>query len=404
MSLGAFLTVGIIVVLGFLGARASDVIRIPWVVGYIIIGVVLGTSGFGLISAEVIEAMNVVSLLALALIGFTIGGELQLRELRELGRSITTITFVESGSAFLLVFGTLFLITRDVPLSLIFGALASATAPAATVDVLWQYRSKGPLTTTLFGVVGLDDAAALIIYAFASSIARLSFAGSSGGFEWGSAIGLPLAEIGGSLLLGGIAGVVLHYALSWNRENGQRLILLVGVILLCSGIADRYELSLILTNMAIGFTLVNISRDNRSAFELVGSISPPVFLTFFVLVGARVDLGLLPSIGVIGIAYLVMRVVGKMGGAYVGASISKAPDTVRKYLGLGLLSQAGVAIGLAIDASHTFAQYGGHGAEVGMLAVNVIAATTFVYQLLGPTLTKIAIFKADEVPEAYRDA
>lgn len=394
-----FLVIGIIIILGFIGARFSDFVRIPWVVGYIIVGVILGSSGFNFINARMINTLEIINIFALALIGFTIGGALEIRELRELGKSISVITVFEAMTAFLLVSVSIFLITRNISLALIFGALASATAPAATVDVLWQYRSQGPLTTTLFGVVGLDDAAALIIYAFASSLAKV-FIGSQA-FSLISALGEPLAEIGGSLLMGALAGVILNYVLRWLKDEGQVLILILGTVILCSGLANLYNLSLILTNMALGFTLVNVSRDNKSVFEKVASINPPIFLLFFIYVGAQVKIDLLPKLGLIGLAYLVMRVIGKTAGSYWGAVVSKAPETVRKYLGLGLLSQAGVAIGLAIDASHTFRHYGAAGVKIGSLAIMVIAATTFVYQLLGPTCTKIAIFKAKEVPDEY---
>ncbi len=394
-----FLLIGIIIVLGFFGARLSDSIRIPWVVGYIVVGVILGSSGFNLVNPQLVQRLEIISTFALALIGFTIGGALEIRELKELGKSIITITIFEALSAFLLVSLSLMLVTRNLPLALIFGALASATAPAATVDVLWQYRSRGPLTTTLFGVVGLDDAAALIIYAFASSLAKV-FIGSQQ-FSYISALGEPLAEIGGSLVLGAMAGLILSYVLKRIKEEGQVLILILGTIILCSGMANFYNLSLILTNMALGFTLINLSRENKVAFETVSSINAPIFLMFFILVGARLKIGLLPKLGLIGTTYLIMRVVGKTSGSYWGALVSKAPETVRKYLGLGLLSQAGVAIGLAIDASHTFRHYGATGTKIGILAINVIAATTFVYQVLGPTSTKIAIVKAKEVPEEY---
>jgi len=397
--LDPFLLIGIIIVLGFAGARVSDFVRIPWVVGYIIVGVILGSSGFNFLHPHLVGRLEIISTFALALIGFTIGGALEIRELRELGKSIVTITVLEASAAFLLVFLSLMIVTKNIALALIFGALASATAPAATVDVLWQYRSRGPLTTTLFGVVGLDDAAALIIYAFASSLAKVLIGSQE--FSVVSALGVPLAEIGGSLLVGALAGSILHLILKHLREEGQVLILILGAIIFCSGIANLYNLSLILTNMALGFTLINLSRSNKAAFEQVSSINAPIFLMFFILVGARLKIALLPKIGLIGTTYLIMRVLGKTSGSYWGAVISKAPETVRKYLGLGLLSQAGVAIGLAIDASHTFRHYGAAGTEIGVLAINIIAATTFVYQVLGPTCTKIAIIKAGEVPEEY---
>ena len=399
MKPDVFVILGLMLVLGFVGARLSDKVHFPWVVGYIIVGAILGRSGIGFISPSVTEALNPVSLFALALIGFTVGGELKLYELRELGRSITLITIFEAGGAFLLVAATLFLITKNLPIALVFGALASATDPATTANVLWQYRSRGPLTTTLFGVVGLDDAAALMIYAFASSTAK-AFMGS-GSFEWTSALSAPLFEIGGALLLGAAAGGLLHLGMRWVRDKGQRIIIILGMIMLCAGLADHFALSLILTNMAAGFTLVNISRNN-DALELCSFVTPPVLVLFFIIVGARVNVALLPSIGLIGLAYLIMRVVGKTTGTWAGARLSDAPDVVQRYLGLGLLSQAGVAIGLAMDVSHTFAAYGEAGAHIGTLAITVITATTFVYQVVGPPLTKLAIFKAGEVAEEFR--
>lgn len=397
-----FLLIGILVILGFLGARVSDRFRVPWVVGYILVGVLLGTSGIGLIGPAVVEQLDFVSAFALGLIGVTIGSELKVAELRSLGRSIFAITILEASAAFVLVGVSIYLLTRNIALALVFGALASATAPAATVDVLWQYHSRGPLTSTLFAVVGLDDAAALIIYAFASSLARV-FVGSAE-FSASTAILEPLMEIGGSLVLGGLLGWGLHLVFRRVKEEAHSFVLMVGTLILAVGVSNWLGFSLILTSMAIGVTLINLSRGHRGVFDRLATLNPIVFLLFFVLVGARVDVRLIGQLGGIGLAYLVMRVVGKTSGAYVGARISAAPETVRKYIGFGLLSQAGVAIGLAIDASHTFASYGPAGARIGTLAISVIAATTFVYQVLGPPLTKMAIFKAGEVPEEYAKA
>lgn len=400
MSLNPFLLISLFLLGGFVGARLCDFIKIPWVVGYILAGVVLGASGFNILSLKLAENLEFISFFALCLIGFTIGGELEIRELRELGTSILTITVFESLGAFVFVLITIYLITSNFPLALIFGALASATAPAATVDVLWQYHSRGPLTTTLFGVVGMDDAAALIIYAFASSISRMFITHTS--FSLKTSIGLPLAEIGGSLVLGAAIGFLIHLLIPYIRNEGHQFIFILSALILDIGLAIALNLSLILSSMAIGFTLINLARENRKAFDLVSTITPPVFLLFFVLVGARLQIKLLSQIGLIGLAYLILRVAGKVIGAYFGAVISHAPETVRKYLGFGLLSQAGVAIGLAIDALHTFKSYGAEGAQLGLLAVNIIAATTFVYQVFGPPFTKYAIFKAGEVPAEYR--
>jgi len=397
--LNIFMLVGIIIILGFWGSKLCDLIHIPWVVGYIIVGVFVGPSVINLLNPNIVESLEIISVFALALIGFAIGSKLEIKEIKRLGRSMVLITFFESLGAFSLVFISLLLLTKNTALALIFGSLASATAPAATVDVLWQYKSKGPLTTTLFGVVGLDDATALIIYSFASSLAKVII--STKTLPLWKILEEPLAEIGGSLLLGALMGLTLSYLLKTIERKDRVLIITLGSVILCAGIANQYGLSLILSSMAFGFTLANLSAKNGPAFVQLSSIHPPIFLVFFILVGARMQVNLLPSIGLIGTTYLFMRIIGKFIGSYWGAVISKAPESVRKYLGFALLSQAGVAIGLAIDTLHTFRNYGPSGTKIGFLAINVIAATTFVYQVAGPPLAKFAIVKAGEVSEEY---
>lgn len=391
-----FLLLGILIVSGFIGAKVSDKAKIPQVVGYIIVGVLVGVSGFELVSLKMVANLEFISSLALALIGFTVGGELNYSDIKELGTSILVITIFESLSAFVLVLLSVFFLTKSLPVALIFGALASATAPAATVDVLWQYRSKGPLTTTIFAVVGLDDAAALAIYAFAASIAKVLISGKKN-VSLLAMVERPFFEIIGSLVLGCLMGIILHYILKTTRhKKNELLIISLGFILICAGLANYLDFSLILTSMALGVTLTNFSIGNKESFDAIASTTPPIYLLFFILVGARMQIALLPKLGLLGLIYVVMRISGKAFGAYFGASISNAPAVVKKYLGFALISQAGVAIGLAIDASHTFKKLGPQGAHLGLLVINVIAATTFIFQIIGPPLTKYAIFGAKE--------
>ncbi len=300
---------------------------------------------------------------------------------------------MESLTAFTLVLGAIYLVTRNLPVALIFGALAAATAPAATVDVLWEYRAKGPLTTSLFAVVGIDDGVALIIYGFASAIAKAILTKSE--ISAVSMVLLPIYAILGAVILGTLIGFLLSQAIRRTGSETDHLLLTLGAILLVSGMALQFGFSLILTNMILGVTLVNISK-RREAFSAIARISPPFYLLFFILVGARLQIGLVGELGLIGLAYIIFRVIGKSVGAWFGATISGAPGVVRKYLGFGLLSQAGVAIGLSIEAAQTFRDLGAPGLNLALLAVNVIAGTTFVFQVLGPPLTKMAIFKAGE--------
>lgn len=357
----------------------------------------LGSSFLNIITLKFVDEFQLLSSLALAFIGFTIGGELAYVNLKELGRSITTIALMESLTAFVLVLAVVLAVTHNVPMALIFGALASATAPAATVDVLWEYKSKGPLTTTLFAVVGMDDGVALVIYGFASATAKALLTGRE--LSAGTMFITPLLAIVGSVALGGAVGIIFSYALRRASSETDQLLLSVGAIFLVSGIAIQLGLSLILTNMVMGVAIINVVK-RRDAFSAIARFSPPFYLIFFILVGARLQVSLIGELGLIGLAYIIFRTSGKSIGAWMGATVSRAPDTVRKYLGFGLLSQAGVAIGLSIEAAQTFRPLGQAGHDLALLAVNVIAGTTFVFQVLGPPLTKLAITKAGEVGQA----
>ncbi len=392
-----FLTAGIAIVAGTIGAKLSRRLKIPQVVGYIIIGVLLGSSFLNVISLDMVENLQNLSSLALAFIGFTIGGELAFSNLKELGVSIVAIAVFEALAAFMLVLVAVFLVTKNLPLALIFGALASATAPASTVDVLWEYKSKGPLTTTLFAVVGIDDSIALIIFGFASAIAKALLTGSA--LTAQSLLITPSLLILGSAVVGIALGLILSQLMKLIKSETDYLLFTLGAILLGSAAAQELHLSLILTNMVMGLTVINVSR-RRDAFSAISRLSPPFYLIFFLLVGAMLQIGLLAELGLLGLAYIVFRTAGKSAGAWLGAKATQAPEVVRKYLGLGLLSQAGVAIGLAIETSNTFSGLGPAGAELALLTVNVIAGTTFIYQMIGPSLTKVAITRAGEVGQA----
>jgi len=387
---------GATLLLGWFGGRFSQKIKTPQVVGFIIIGLFLGGSFLKILPIKLLDKFVFVNYLALSLIGFDIGGELVLRNLKKVGKSIIWISILESVGAFLIVTLAIFLLTNKLYIALIFGALSSATAPAATVDVLREYRASGPLTTTLFAVVGIDDGIAIIIYAFASTFAKMLIS-RHGNFNPVLLAGRPLFEIAGALILGFAIGLLLISLSRRVYEREALLILGLGSILLCTGLATTFHFSLILTNMALGLTLSNLPRYGRSdIFETVHQVAPPIFILFFILVGARLQIKYLTVMGVLGIVYIITRTVGKSLGSYLGAKISKANPNVAKYLGLCLFSQAGVAIGLSIQTWHEFRAYGALGYALGLLTINVIAGTTLVFQLIGPPFTRFAILKAGE--------
>lgn len=390
------LLLGLAILLGLSGGKSGKKLGSPLVVGYILIGVILGASVLGIFQPDLVDKLDVVNYLALALIGFDIGGELSLDVLKKLGRSVSYITFLEAFGAFTWVTLAVLLLTRKLYIALIFGALACATAPAATVDVLREYKTAGPLTSTVFAVVALDDAIAIIIYAFASAFAKISISGYEQ-ISFITIMSTPLMEIGGSILLGMLMGMVLGYVTRRTHDRNELLILSLGSILICTGLANMFHFSLILANMAMGMTLINLPLTDRRAFDVVSSVSPPIYVLFFVLIGARLRVDLLPAMGILGLTYILFRVTGKSIGSFLGARVSSAEEAVAKYLGFCLFSQAGVAIGLAVQAWHEFQAYGVEGYQLGLLAINVIAATTLIFQVIGPISTKFAVVKAGEV-------
>lgn len=398
------LLAGLVLFLGWGIGRLAQKAKIPQVVGYIILGVILGTSVLGVIDGQTLESLVFINFLALAFIGFDIGGELSLRGLSKLARPILWISVLESLGAFLLVSTAIYVYTRKLYLALIFGALSSATAPAATVDVLREYQASGPLTTTLFAVVGIDDGLAIAIYAFAALFAKILLAGSES-INYAKLILQPFAQILGALALGFAIGLLLLLLVRKITSRAVILTFVIGSILVTTGLANLLNLSLILANMAVGMTIINLPRYGRpDLFEVARGITPPLFILFFVLVGARLDVSKLASLGVIGLLYIVFRTVGKQSGTYLGARIGKAPSAVSRYLGLCLFSQAGVAIGLSIETMLEFGakEFGTAGMELGATAITVIAATTLIFQIIGPPFTRYAVIKAGEAQVVKR--
>jgi Kef-type K+ transport system membrane component KefB len=392
-----FMMIGVALLVGWGAGMLCRRIKVPMVVGYIIVGIILGKSCLGIFNDDNLGSLVFFTYIGLACIGFDIGGELVIRKLRHLGKSIMWISVLESLVAAILVTVAIYLYTRKLYVALVFGALASATAPAATVDVLREYQSSGPLTSTVFAVVGIDDAIAVIIYAFAIFFSKMLLTSSE--VHVAEVVLKPSLEIAGSLGLGCAIGLVFLFLIRNYTPRRGLLVLTWGAIVLTTGLANLLHFSLILANMALGMTIVNLTKWRRDdLFESMRGVTPPLFVIFFVVVGAQLDAGKLLSLGWIGLLYMLFRSIGKQAGASLGGVISNAPSNVKKYLGLCLFSQAGVAIGLSIQTMIEFGggKFGDAGIELGVMAISVIAATTLFFQLIGPPCTRYAIIKAGE--------
>jgi len=365
---------------GTLGGRLFQKLRIPQVVGYIAIGVMIGESGFKIIDHDAIMALRPFSYFALGLIGFMIGGELQKNVILRYGKQFINILLFEGASAFLTVsvlvgvIGSFLL--GDWKLSwsigLLLGAIASATAPAATTEVLREFKTRGPLTRTVLGIVAMDDGLALLLFAIASSIAgRLIDNAQAGGIL--RTFIHPLYEIGGSVIIGLLSGFILNKLLRKYVEQARLLAFSLGTILIVLGLALAAHFDMLLAAMTLGVVVVNfIPRKSKEVFKLVGEFTPPVYVLFFVLVGAKLNISHLTlPIVLLGCIYLIGRSLGKAIGANFGARISRAPKSVQKYLPLCLFSQAGVAIGLSILAGHYFP------GEIGNSVIIIITARSY---------------------------
>jgi Kef-type K+ transport system membrane component KefB len=392
--------IGLVIAVSFLGSKVFQRFGIPQVVGFIVIGVILGPSFLNFVPIELTEELTFISEIALGLIGFDIGSHLLLSELRRLGRSILFILLFEALGTFVLVTMGIYAITQSLHTALIFGALASATAPAATVDVLAEYDAKGPLTTSLLAVVGMDDALALVLYGIAAAFAE-SLLASSGAPALLNILKLPLIEIGGSVVLGLGLGLLLDRIMCRMRVQHDAMAISVAFVFLGVGLSQAFGFSLILTTMILGMVVVNrCAEHGRHIRYTIEQAGPVIYVLFFTLVGARFQISFLPTMGLLGVAYIVLRSTGKFFGAWLGGTVGGAEPAVRNNLGLGLLSQAGVAIGLALASASRFSVYGGEGQALGALIINVITATTFVVQIVGPICVKSAIRRAGEIGQA----
>ena len=390
---------GLMLFFGTCGGHVFQKLKIPQVVGYFIIGIVIGDSGFQLIRPDIVSALNPISIIALAFIGFLVGGELKTDVIKKMGKQFVSVLLFESLVPAVIValltgFASYFF-THDIELSFCFGillgAICSSTAPEATTNVLQEYRSRGPLTTMIYGLVAMDDAVALILFAVVSTVAAPILGGHAVSF--GRQMLNVVYNVFGSIAFGLLLGWILSLILKkLTHQEGRVLSFTLGLLLLCTGVCDRVGLSNILAAMSIGFYIANFTEKNvRQVFDFTNKFTPPVYVLFFVVVGAKLNIwAMKPLLIALAALYIIGRTGGKALGSWFGAYITKAPVTVQKYMKYCLLSQAGVAIGLSLTAGNYFKD------TIGDSILLIVTATTFVAELIGPVFVKIGITKAEE--------
>ena len=360
------LGISIALIAGLISNRLIKLINLPNVTGYLLVGILLGPYFFslfnnnitGVISEEMVESFGIIVDIALGFIAFSIGSEFKLKSIKKLGKGIITITLIQAFAALLFVdiaLSILCLCTGsfedNLPMILTLGAVATATAPAATLMVIKQYKAKGPVTDTLLPVVAFDDAVGLILFSISFSIAQV-FAKQQAGIG-GAEINiinillLPILEIVVSLVIGAVLGLLLTLAMKFFKSRANRLICMIAVTFLAVAMCDMFgvwfgfELSSLLTCMMVGAVFCNTRKDAIAIFEGVDRWTPAIFMLFFILSGAELNFNLitLPVIGIC-VIYLISRSCGKYFGAYFGCKLSNTNENVKKFLGLTLLPQA----------------------------------------------------------------
>lgn len=405
------LTLSIAMIAGMMMTRVVKPLKLPAVTAYLVAGVLIGPyclgllkiSGLGFISHGNVEQFSIISDVALGFIAFAIGNEFRLSQLRETGRQATIVGIVQALFAMLFVDVALILlhfIVGDIlplPSAIILGAIATATAPAATLMVVRQYKAKGKLTDILLPVVALDDAVGLVVFAVSFGIAE---ALGSGRVDAVSIILEPMIEIVLSLLLGAVMGYILTQLEKLFNSNSNRLTLVISIVIFTVALSmlefDIFGIhigfSSLLTCMMLGTVFCNICPVSFDLMERADKWTVPLNALFFVISGAELELSVFSKMSVvlIGVVYIISRSLGKYVGAYVSCELSKCDETVKKYLGITLLPQAGVALGMCVTVS---AKMG----ENGSLIRNIVLFAVLIYELFGPVMTKNALMAAGDI-------
>ena len=414
----ALLSLSISLLAGLMLSRAAKLLNLPAVTAYLVAGILVGpyllgafnVPGLGFISLEDVETYSILSDVALGFIAFSIGNEFRLSQLKKIGKQATVIGIFQALITTVVVDAVLislhFIIPDKLSLSaaIVLGAIATATAPAATLMVVRQYKAKGPLTDILLPVVALDDAVGLVVFAVSFGVAK---ALNSGAVSILSIILEPLLEVVLSLLLGLVMGLLFTFCERFFHSRSKRLAMSVTFVLLTVALSMlEFEVagvhvafSSLLVCMMLGAVFCNICDFSEELMDRVDRWTSPLFVLFFVLSGAELELSVFADIGIvlIGLAYIVARSIGKYSGAFLSAKASKCSDNIVKYLGITLLPQAGVALGMAIKAASL-----GHD---GHIVSNITLFAVLIYELVGPMLTKMALTKAGDIkPEGKTSA
>lgn len=390
-----FLLLGILMFLGYGSAIVLKKYGIPNVVAYLLVG--FFTANTILTDINFVEDLHqwyiISETLALGLIGYKIGTELKLNLLRAKSKIITILLIAEAGGAFIIVFSVVYLFWGNFLLSIILAGLATATAPAATLEVLRKLKAKGPLTSKLQWLLAFDDVLAVVIIEGILVFVSIKLGGV---LTVGSYFSKLFQEIGIAILFGFLVGYILNQIIEKTDDDLIIVKFSIGVIIFVIGFSFMLHTSVILATMSLGATMTNLNGNNYlKSGTLLSLFVSPILIIFFILVGARVSFADFSPFPVLALFYLIARSIGKIGGTFIGANFLESDKTIRNNLGFGLLAQGGVAIGLASLANEILADAGE--GELGLLIITTITISTIFSEIIGAFLTKFAVQRAGEM-------
>lgn len=385
-------SLGVILLFALLIGHLVQYARVPEVTGYILAGVLVGPSVLGWVSHENLTALQVFSEVGLGLILFSIGATFEFARFRKIGRRVVTLAAAESVLAATFVFAGMLLAGQSLGVALLLGAIAVETGAASTLMVMRECNSQGPLTEAVTGVIGLNNLFALLLFSFVVGFLDLRSLIEGSTLTWTTLYGTvyPLIwQFLGSAALGFLVGVLLASWATKVRESGETLILLIGCVLLTVGIATLIGASPLVASLVVGTTTANLSRRSKRLTTALSRTDPPLYVIFFVLAGAELNLGLLRALGVLGLVYVVCRAAGKLAGARIGAKRAHFEPAVQQLLGFSILAQAGLAIGLVLVTRERFP-------ELAPTVATVVLGGLAIFELVGPISARIALVKSGE--------
>ncbi|WP_313757045.1 cation:proton antiporter [Tissierella sp.] len=372
---------------GFLLTRVTKILRLPNVSGYIIAGILLGPYVLNIIPINRAKNMGFIGDIALSFIAFDVGKFLKRELFKKTGIRSIIITLLESLLAGIMIAISMrYIFSLNWSFSLLLGAIATSTAPASTMMTINQYKARGEFVNTLLQVVALDDVVCLIIFSIVIAFINTT---ETGNISFIYVI-LPIIYNIGALVVGLLFGIMLSKLLTPNRSNDNRLILVIALLLGISGLCSIFDISPLLSCMVFGATYINTTQD-KNLYKQINNFTPPILSLFFIISGINLDISSLGTLGLVGIAYFFVRIIGKYIGAYLGCFITSTDKKIRNYLGLALIPQAGVSIGLAFLGQRILP------VDIGNRMMTIILASSVLYELVGPACAKLALIYSESI-------